>query len=328
MGSKLLISEFVRVDAAIIQEWYSILARTLTYGGGSSLLGSTPSRIANAGVSRLIALICSFVHLRSVLALRRDSDLSFAPAQCPEDAVGSLRTVSAAGTDLCLQSTYLPRALLIVRLPVSTRSKSMLSHLLVFLTDVAELSPEIFLSSLGKQNQSSSSTAKTARMMGCKTPTPFAWTSEPIANGKTAAPPPPKAAAKAIADTCRYAGRTLVAATTMAGKSGPRKNPWSATKMADMWNDGTVQKRTWQTIAKTMYNCNRVSNCSSLHQAGLTSTANFSPSLGVTKPRTNLPTVIPVQKPVATMPDSKSLPPRSRRMKVTIQPPRATSAPT
>lgn len=56
--------------------------------------------------------------------------------------------------------------------------------------------------------------------------------------------------------------------------------------------------------------------------------ANFSPIRGVAKPRAILPTAMPSQKPVAVMPLAKRLPSRTRIMKVTIQPPRATSTPT
>lgn len=56
--------------------------------------------------------------------------------------------------------------------------------------------------------------------------------------------------------------------------------------------------------------------------------ANFSPSLGVTNPRTTRPTVIPNQNPVAAIPLANGSPCRTRIMKVTIHPPSATSTPT
>lgn len=66
---------------------------------------------------------------------------------------------------------------------------------------------------------------KTANTMGCKTSTPFFWAMAPTANGNTAAPPPPNAAAKPMVLTWRSLGRTLVATITAAGNSGPRKKP-------------------------------------------------------------------------------------------------------
>lgn len=56
--------------------------------------------------------------------------------------------------------------------------------------------------------------------------------------------------------------------------------------------------------------------------------ASFSPILGVTKPRTSRPTVRPIQKPVAVMPEAKGAAWRMLIMKATIQPPSATSMPT
>jgi hypothetical protein len=60
----------------------------------------------------------------------------------------------------------------------------------------------------------------------------------------------------------------------------------------------------------------------------LTVIANFSPNLGVTKPNTILPTVIPIQNPVATIPLANSSPSRTSSINLTIQPPSATSMPT
>lgn len=60
----------------------------------------------------------------------------------------------------------------------------------------------------------------------------------------------------------------------------------------------------------------------------LTVIASFSPTRGVTKPSKNRPTVIPSQKPVAVIPLAKAGPFRTRIMKVTIHPPKATSTPT
>lgn len=61
---------------------------------------------------------------------------------------------------------------------------------------------------------------------------------------------------------------------------------------------------------------------------GLTAIANFSPIRGVTKPSMTLPTVMPIQYPVATIPLAKFSPLRTSSMNLTIQPPRATSMPT
>ena len=63
-------------------------------------------------------------------------------------------------------------------------------------------------------------------------------------------------------------------------------------------------------------------------QCVLTEIAIFSPTRGVTNPSTMRPTVIPSQNPVAVIPLAKALPSRTRIMKVTIQPPSATSTPT
>ena len=56
--------------------------------------------------------------------------------------------------------------------------------------------------------------------------------------------------------------------------------------------------------------------------------AVFSPSLGVTNPSVTRPTIRPSQNPVAVIPLAKGSPWRTRIMKMTIQPPRATSMPT
>lgn len=54
----------------------------------------------------------------------------------------------------------------------------------------------------------------------------------------------------------------------------------------------------------------------------------FSPIRGVTNPKTTRPTVIPNQKPVAVIPLANGSPCRTRIIKVTIHPPKATSIPT
>lgn len=71
------------------------------------------------------------------------------------------------------------------------------------------------------------------RIKGWRTFTPFDCAIAPTANGRTAAPPPPNAAANPIELTWRCRGRSLVVMTTAAGKRGPRKNPWRATATAE-----------------------------------------------------------------------------------------------
>lgn len=144
------------------------------------------------------------------------------------------------------------------------------------------------------------------------------------------APPPPKAAAKPMVATCRCAGSSFVVATTTAGNNGPRQNPTKPTAIEETVNDGTSQK----------------SSCIAMADARYNKIARFSPSLGVTNPSTTRPTVIPNQKlagsqschcqgllhtetyPVAIKPDSNCAPFRTSIMKVTTQPPSATSMPT
>ncbi len=77
---------------------------------------------------------------------------------------------------------------------------------------------------------------------GCNTCTPALWAMAPTPKGKTAAPPPPNAAAKPMAGTCICFGRSLVTATTAAGNNGPRKKPTNATAIDPPTNEGTSQK--------------------------------------------------------------------------------------
>jgi len=77
---------------------------------------------------------------------------------------------------------------------------------------------------------------------GCNTCTPLACAMAPTTNGKTHAPPLPNAAAKPMAPTCRCLGRSFVAATTAAGKRGPRKKPRRATATAETRKCGRSQK--------------------------------------------------------------------------------------
>lgn len=113
-----------------------------------------------------------------------------------------------------------------------------------------------------------------------------------------------------------------------AGKSGPRKKPCSAMKIADTWKEGTSQNMSWHMIAMMMYTCRTISLCRLQSGLDRTKTASFSPSFGVMELKTRRPVAMPVQNPVATIPDSNSPPALSRRMKVTIQPPSAPPAPT
>jgi hypothetical protein len=62
--------------------------------------------------------------------------------------------------------TNLPQLLLIVRLPVLTRSKLMFSNFNDFVSGSEEASPAAFLLSLGKKNHKDSRTARTAIMIG------------------------------------------------------------------------------------------------------------------------------------------------------------------
>jgi hypothetical protein len=54
-------------------------------------------------------------------------------------------------------------------------------------------------------------------------------------------------------------------------------------------------------------------------------TQSRSPYRSVIKPNEARPTVMPAQKPVALKPEAKGLASRSRSMKVTIHPPKATA---
>ena len=75
-------------------------------------------------------------------------------------------------------------------------------------------------------------TAKSARMIGCRTCTPFDWAIAPMAYGNMAPPLPPNAAAKPILEMCRCFGRSFVQATIAAGNKGPRKKPMRPTETA------------------------------------------------------------------------------------------------
>lgn len=90
--------------------------------------------------------------------------------------------------------------------------------------------------------------ARNARMIGWRTWTPLACAMAPTANGRTAAPPPPNAAAKPMALTCRFLGSSFVATTMAAGNKGPRKNPRKALKMALEMKLGTNQNRSSRTM--------------------------------------------------------------------------------
>lgn len=94
-------------------------------------------------------------------------------------------------------------------------------------------SPRCPLDSRGRPSHNSKIPPDNPRINGWRTFTPLAWAIAPTANGSTAAPPPPNAAANPIELTCRCRGRSLVVIITTAGKRGPRKNPWNATATAD-----------------------------------------------------------------------------------------------
>lgn len=120
-------------------------------------------------------------------------------------------------------------------------------------------------------------TAINARAMGCKTCTPFASAIAPTANGKRAAPPPPKAAANPIALTCSLCGKSLVATTIAAGNNGPRKNPNHPAK----------------TALEIKYGINQKHNSNAMAMSKYAAMAVFSPILPVTKPKMTRPKVIP-----------------------------------
>jgi hypothetical protein len=56
---------------------------------------------------------------------------------------------------------------------------------------------------VGMHVQRTNNVTRIARMIGCRIDTPLAWASAPMPKGSTAAPPPPKAAAKPMAETCK-----------------------------------------------------------------------------------------------------------------------------
>lgn len=86
------------------------------------------------------------------------------------------------------------------------------------------------------------STINMLSTMGIRTETPRTCAIAPTPNGKTAAPVIPNAAEKPMLATCRCGERILVAVTTEAGNSGPRKKPTSATATAELKKLGTSQK--------------------------------------------------------------------------------------
>lgn len=64
-----------------------------------------------------------------------------------------------------------------------------------------------------------------AKMMGCKTCTPFACAIAPTAKGTIDAPDDPIAEQMPTAGTCNDFGRRVVRQTITPGNIGPRKNP-------------------------------------------------------------------------------------------------------
>lgn len=85
----------------------------------------------------------------------------------------------------------------------------------------------------GSPNHNSKIPPDNPRIKGWRTLTPLDCAIAPTANGSTAAPPPPNAAANPIELTWRCRGNSFVVITTTAGKSGPRKNPCSDTATAE-----------------------------------------------------------------------------------------------
>ena len=92
---------------------------------------------------------------------------------------------------------------------------------------------------LGNSAQTAASATSIASTIGISTCTPFACAIAPMANGNMQAPAAPNAAANPIPATCRWAGRSLVAATTAAGKRGARKKPSRATTTKETYWLGT-----------------------------------------------------------------------------------------
>jgi len=78
-----------------------------------------------------------------------------------------------------------------------------------------------------------------ASTIGISTCTPLALAIAPTAKGRIQAPEAPKAAAKPMPATWRWAGRSFVAATTAAGKSGPRRKPSRVTATKETGMEGT-----------------------------------------------------------------------------------------
>ena len=105
---------------------------------------------------------------------------------------------------------------------------------------------------LGKVLQMPPSRTSMLSTMGISTKTPRACATAPTANGKIAAPVIPNAAEKPMLPTCRCGGRTFVAATTEAGKRGPRKKPTNATATAETKKLGTSQKMRCAAAARAM----------------------------------------------------------------------------
>lgn len=94
----------------------------------------------------------------------------------------------------------------------------------------------------GRHAQISPSTTSAASTIGINTCTPFACAIAPTAKGSVVAPVAPNAAANPIDDTCRSLGSSFVAATTAAGKKGPRKKPARVTAAIEAGMEGTSQR--------------------------------------------------------------------------------------
>lgn len=116
---------------------------------------------------------------------------------------------------------------------------------------------------------------------------------------------------KPIAATCTFFGNRRVATTTTQGKIVPVKKPINDTAKAERRKPGTSQKTSSRNMEMRRY----------------IAIDKLSPSRGDTNPNTNLPTVMPSQKPVSAIPEANALPWRTVFMKTTIQPPIPTSIP-
>jgi len=144
-----------------------------------------------------------------------------------------------------------------LRLFINPSTPSLFLHFPPLSSSLSPSSPSALLLPpfLGNPNHSPRSTTNRATTIGIRTCTPAFCAIAPTANGNTAAPPPPTAAANPIAETCRCLGRRAVAATMAPGNKGARQRPRRETKTADARKEGTSQKRRWNVMARVRYIC-------------------------------------------------------------------------